>query len=243
MPSVLSSEIVSKDHLRAFDEMVEARFTALELEKILIYMIDTVDAKALPFLAAQFNVLGLRGWNFAKTEKDQRDLIKRAVELQRYAGTGYSIRRALQAVGYAGITFEEGVGAVYDGYFLHDGAITYGGGAWALFRATVDLGESKGINAVDTPELIGLINTYKPQRSRLVGVFYEVTVSDTMPADDALTLAVNMETLDSVDPLTEEDSLIVTQAPIEEVYTDLTDSGIDLSVKNALGVELFHYNF
>lgn len=241
--SVLSSEIRSKEHLRAFDDLAAFRFAAIELEKILVYAIDTVDADALPFLAEQFNVLGLRGWNSAKTEQDKRDLIKRAVELHRFAGTPYAIRRALQSVGYADIQFEEGVGPLYDGYFLYDGTITYGAGNWATFRATVDLGEGKGINSVDTPELIGLINTWKNARSKLVGLYYKATVSDNVTAVEETTLNATIVHQDTVDPLGEDNNLIVSQDLIADNYSGLADGGIDLSVKNSLGVEINHYIF
>lgn len=241
--SVLSSEVRAREHLKVFDDLAAYRFASVELEKILVYAIDTVDADALPFLAKQFNVLGLRGWNSAKTEQDKRDLIKRAVELHRFAGTPYAIRRALQSVGYADIQFEEGVGPLYDGYFLYDGTITYGAGNWATFRATVDLGEGKGINSVDTPELIGLINTWKNARSKLVGLYYKITVSDTVTVVEETTLNANIMNEDTVDPIGEENTLSVSQDPVVDNYTGLADGGIDLSVKNSLGVEINHYNF
>lgn len=243
--SVLSSEAKSKEHIRAFDDLAAARLDALETEKELVYMIDTVDADALPFLADQFNLLGLKGWNSAKTEQDKRDLIKRAIELNRYAGTTYSVRRALQAVGYAGVVLTEGGDGVhYDGFFDFDGSLSYGAGNWATFRATADLGESKGINDVDTEELIGLINTWKNARSKLVGLAYQASTSDTVESTDETSLSINLGIQEGVD--TPDDSvteLALSQAAILENYSGLAEGNIDLSVKNSLGVEINHYIF
>ncbi len=189
--SVLSSEVKSQDYLRVFDEMAALRFAAIELEKILIYMFDTVDVKALSFLAEQFDLLGIKGWNAAVTEQQKRDLLKQAIELHRYKGTVYAIRRAIQGVGYYDITIIEGGGNMYNGAFLYNGLITYGGGNWATFRVILDIGDSKGINTIETNEAIALINEYKNARSKLILVEYTATVIDNVSEiNDEITLNV-----------------------------------------------------
>jgi phage tail P2-like protein len=192
--SVLSSEVKSQDYLRIFDEMAALRFASIELEKILIYMFDTVDVKALSFLAEQFDLLGIKGWNAAVTEQQKRDLLKQAIELHRYKGTIYAIRRAVQSVGYYDIIIVEGAEPTYDGEFNYDGFINYGGGNWANFRVTLDIGNSKGINTVETAEAIALINEYKNARSKLVSVAYTATVIDNM---DQITDEITLNVLDS----------------------------------------------
>jgi phage tail P2-like protein len=169
--SILSSEVRSHEHLRVFDELAAYRFQIMETEKILVYMIDTVDVDALPHLADQFNLLGFNGWNSAKTIDDKRALIKKAVELHRFAGTPFAIRRALESVGCSDVEIEEGVGPVYDGFFKHDATITYGTGNWATFRVRLNPGE-RGTTDADTAELVGLINAWKPARCKLVGLIY-----------------------------------------------------------------------
>lgn len=169
--SILSSEIRAKEHLRIFDELAEYRFSILQIEKLLVYMVDTVDVDALPYLADQFNLLGLNGWNSTTTTEDRRALIKRAIELHRYAGTPFAIRRALESVGCTSVTFEEGVGPLYDGYFLYDGTITYGDGNWATFRVSLDPGV-RPTTPEATAELVALINAWKNARSKLVGLDY-----------------------------------------------------------------------
>ncbi len=243
MDSVLSSEIRSKPHLQAFDDMAALRFDAIGLEKILVYMIDTVEASALPFLADQFNVLGLKGWNIAKTDADKRALIKSAVELRRYVGTPYGIRRALQSVGYAGADFEEGVTALYDGEFNFDGLITYGSGTWANFRVIADLGESKGINSIDSPQLVDLINAYKNVRSLLVDIFYKVSVSDTIPQDEEENLTIGMTTSDNVGAFSEEEGLTIAQDQINDSFLSLTEGNLTLNLLNSSGDLITQYIF
>ncbi len=244
MDSILSSEIRSKDHLRVFDELAALRFDAVGLENILIYMIDTVDVDALPFLADQFNVLGLKGWNTAKTPDDKRALIKSAVELRKYVGTPFGVRRALQSVGYADAIFYEGVIALYNGEFNFDGLITYGGGSWANFSVLVDLGETRGVNDPDNTQLIDLINAYKNVRSLLVDITYKVSVSDTQEETDEESLSIAFAEQDeNVGALTEENGLTVSQDQINDSFLSLTEGNTVLNVLNSSGDLINQYTF
>lgn len=55
-----------------------------------------VDASALPALAEQFHVQGLEGWLFTTDEREKRELIKQAIELHKYKGTIWAVRRVLE---------------------------------------------------------------------------------------------------------------------------------------------------
>lgn len=243
--SVLSSEIKSKEHLRIFDDLASIRFAALELEKILIYILDTVDEKALPILADQFDLLGNKGWTLAKTTQEQRDLIKRAIELHRYKGTPYAIKRAVQSVGYYGITLiEGGSGAQYNGEFKYNGFITYGGGNWATFRAILDIGESKGINDIETPQALALIEEYKNVRSKLISLGYKATLNDTVISnDDELSIDIGMVIIEGVDTPTETLDVTVEQSPIVDAFSSVADGDITLKVLNSLGEQINQYIF
>ncbi|MFO0387552.1 MAG: phage tail protein I, partial [Flavobacteriales bacterium] len=159
--NVLASAIKGVPHLDAFDELAKARLDALDLEQILLYAIDTIDASALPFLAEQFDVLGYKGWFLTTNDDERRALIKRAIELHRYKGTPWSVKEAIRSIGFLDVTIIEGVGFEYDGTRVHDGSFVHGGGNWANFRVIIDLGESKGSNAQLTTDLIALIDEYK----------------------------------------------------------------------------------
>jgi P2-related tail formation protein len=82
--SIIASALQGSEDLKAWDIMVRDRYNGLDLTPILIYMIDTVPAAALPHLARQFDVLGVKGWKYATTETKQRELLKQAIELHRY---------------------------------------------------------------------------------------------------------------------------------------------------------------
>jgi len=78
-------------------------------------------------LADQFNVLGLRGWGLADTLQKKRALVSRALELNRLAGTPWSVIQALDSLGYKNATIIENPGDQYDGTYTYDGTLTYGG--------------------------------------------------------------------------------------------------------------------
>src|SRR5687768_14055463 len=117
--TTLADSIAHIPHLAAFDLLVKKRFSELELDKLLIYLIDTVQADAIPYFAEQFDVLGYKGFRLAHNEADQRAIIKKSIELHRFKGTLWAVKEALKAVGYGDAVIEEHV----DGH-------------WAKFRVT-----------------------------------------------------------------------------------------------------------
>jgi P2-related tail formation protein len=188
MSNILASGISNIPHLKVFDQIAEERLAELDLSVLLIYMIDTVNADALPILAEQFDVIGYKGWRFVENEDvaQQRELIKAAIELHRYKGTPWCIKEALRKIGFGGAEIIEGVGQFYDGSFFHNAAVTYSGLAnWACFRVIFDLGNLKGINAQQTADLQALIAAYKNARSKLVDLAFSKSIEDTVTmADD-----------------------------------------------------------
>ena len=85
----------------AFDELF-SRFDSLDTDRLLVYLINNVDASALPLLAEQFHIMGNEGWLFATTESERRELIKNAIELHRYKGTKYALRKVLDILNLNG---------------------------------------------------------------------------------------------------------------------------------------------
>ena len=190
MDNILASGISNRDHLAAFDNMAAARMSALEVEKVLIYLIDTVDVDALQPLAEQFDLLGYRGWKLAKTEADKRALIKRAIELHRYKGTPYSIKESLKSVGFFNTVIQERIGNLYDGVATYNGLVNHGAGNWATFRVIFDLGGDKGINSQQTADLLGLVDEYKNVRSVLMGFSWKATIEEVVEITDELEVTV-----------------------------------------------------
>ena len=178
MGNLLASGISDAVHLKAFDEMVEERFANIDVGAVLIYLIDTVKAEALPILAEQFDVLGYKGFGLASTEQQQRSVIKKAIELHRYKGTPWSIKEALKSIGYYNAVIQERFlsGAIYDGQYTHNGSQFYGPGSWADFRVIIDLGSKSGVNAQSAADAVKLILEYKNVRSRLLDISYSATI-------------------------------------------------------------------
>jgi P2-related tail formation protein len=180
-------------------------------------------------LAAQFDLLGLKGWNAAKTDQARRDLIKRAIELKRYQGTNHGMRRALQSVGYYDAQFLEGVAALYDGRFTHNGFINHGGGHWATFAVLLDIGEQKGISAEELNEAVELINEYKRACTKLLFIDYTCTLLDTVAVSEEFTIAIDSQFSEDVDPINEVFDITATPAEMVDTLNSLDDGGLTIN--------------
>lgn len=166
--NVLADSIAHIPHIAAFDMMANARMSALEVESVLVYLIDSVSASALPYLAKQFDIEGFRGYGMATNDEQRRDIIKKAIELKRHMGTVWAIREAMKAVGYEDAILNEGVDT---GDVDTD---------WARFQIESVLGDTVGIEGSSQSDLAKLIREYKPARSVLEGISYSMSLSDTM---------------------------------------------------------------
>ncbi len=89
--------------IRELQHLVDTFDTSFEelkkhIIKVLIYpRIDEIeDEKLLDLLAWQFHI---EGYDQAQTIQEKRNLIKNAVELHRYKGTPYAIKKVFQALG------------------------------------------------------------------------------------------------------------------------------------------------
>lgn len=158
--SILADSIAHVKHLAAFDLMMKKRFSELELDKLLVYIIDTVDAAAIPYLASQFDVLGYKGFRLATTDAEKREIIKRAIELHRYKGTPWAVKEALKSIGFGDAVIEEHVE-----------------GHWANFRISIDLGE-RPLGEPEINDLVQMISEYKNARSHLVDLSYRISITD-----------------------------------------------------------------
>lgn len=166
--TVLADSVAFVPHLQAFDLLIRKRFNEFELDKLLVYLIDTVPAEAIPFLAEQFDVLGYKGFRLAKNELEQREIIKRAIELHRFKGTLWAVKEALKAIGFGDAVVEEHV----DGH-------------WAKFRVKIDLGSRK-LDELEISDLVKMINEYKNARSHLVDISYSIEFDDVVVSTDEM---------------------------------------------------------
>lgn len=183
--NILANSIAGISHLAAFDAMVNARMNSVELENLLVYVIDTVSASAIPQLARQFDIDGFRGYALATTDEQRRGIIKQAIELKRYMGTVWAIRQAMQLVGYADADLVEGIDT---GDPAHD---------WARFTVHSVIGDTVGVDGVSQSDLAKLLREYKPVRSVLEGITYSLQIEDVLPPlDDILNIIFEAPTLD-----------------------------------------------
>lgn len=180
-PIVLADSIADIPHLQAFDAMWQARLSAIELDQLLVYVIDTVHPSMLPFLADQFDVVGEAGYRLATTDEQRRAIIKQAIELKRYIGTVWAVKEAMRSLGFADAELVEGI---------DEGAPEID---WAKFRVEVDLGNERGLpDPSGAAELTALINYYKNVRSKLLDIGYRMSISDTLdPLTDSFEFSVS----------------------------------------------------
>jgi len=161
--------------LKIFEPLFKKWIDDVDMSPFMVYMIDAVDASALPYLAEQFNVQGYRGWDLAVTEADKRELLKNAIAIQKKVGTPYSIKQALKAIGFPNVVINEHIGVrnYYDGTFNYSGLIFYDGGAGAIWvNFSVEISVADAISDA-TKELVRLlINEYKPARCVLVDLTF-----------------------------------------------------------------------
>ena len=164
---------------KTFDDLF-SRFNDLDTNRLLVYLADNVDASALPHLAEQFHILGNEGWLYAcgsgssqlihaNTEEEKRELIKNAIELHRYKGTKYALRKVLEILNLNGKIRE---------WFEYEGNPYH-------FIVSLDL-KNRGFEQTTEEQLLDLIEETKNVRS----VMETLEVNLTNSADYRLRTAM-----------------------------------------------------
>lgn len=169
LQELLPSPLQRDANYRALNDLLD-RAGSLDLIKLLVYWLDIVDASALPVLAKQFHVMGLEGWEFARTEAEQRALLKHAVELHRRKGTPWAVRQGVKRYD-PNLDIEE--------WFEYGGRPFY----FRLVNGTVQLTLRQAV------ELFHTIEALKSLRSKLEG---EITGQETLSHTSKFLTAVTM---------------------------------------------------
>lgn len=186
MQSVLASS-VSAGHVKVFEQAFAAQLEQVDLSVVLMDMVDTCPLEALPFLAIQFDVEGYKGWRFCQTEQEQRDLLRRSIELHKYKGTRYAVAESLRVLGYNDVQVDDHLlGIYYDGSNEFDGTIYYSSPHWALFRVIIYLTDSFTWTSNLYPDIVTLVNEYKNVRSHLLDISAGIRINDTPVISDEL---------------------------------------------------------
>ena len=156
--------LASDERFSILANIAAERFAQLDLTALMVYLVDLVDASALPALAEQFHVQGLEGWLFTTDEREKRELIKQAIELHKYKGTICAVRRVLEILSLPGTISE---------WF------EYGGKAY-FFKVDIELVD-KGMDENLFNNLVELIHEYKNTRSKLEALIVWIINQSAIP--------------------------------------------------------------
>lgn len=175
---IIASAISDNELAQAFSELVAQRWDNWDLTPFLPYLVDTVAATVLPYLAEQFDVEGLRGFAIAIDEEQQRDIIKKSIALHKFIGTPWAIREACRTVGFPVIILEESVTEIPCGPESPED--------WARFRVLVAADVARHISEDDSRKLRLFVEFYKNQRSHLVELGYYQPLAERLAMHEGL---------------------------------------------------------
>lgn len=161
---LLPPPLTSDERFSVLANIAAERFAQIDLTALLVYLVDIVDASALPSLAGQLHVQGLEGWLFAANEQEKRELIKQAIELHKYKGTPWAVRRVLEILSLPGTISE---------WF------EYGGKAY-FFKVEIKL-INQGMDENLFNNLVDLIHEYKNVRSKLEALIVWIINQSAIP--------------------------------------------------------------
>ena len=145
----------------------------LPVENTLVYRASAAETDLLRQLAWQFHVMGVEGWSLAVTTEQRRALVRRAMELHRYKGTPWAVRRALDALGLAAEIVE---------WFDVDDLAPYEFGIRATITAPLQPGVL--LNADTADRLRPTIDAFKSIRSHLAWLAFAVRFDVPIAAPD-----------------------------------------------------------
>jgi P2-related tail formation protein len=163
---VMADSISHLPEFAAWYNVIKETLAEIDLGKLLIYMIDTVDDSALPYLAEQLDVLGYKGFKLANTEADQREILKRSIELHKYKGTEWAIKEALKSVGFPEV---ELIKTGYD--------------HWAKFGIKIN-NASTALTASSFADVTQMIEEYKRGVCVLMEIRVDITCEDDLLVND-----------------------------------------------------------
>jgi P2-related tail formation protein len=170
--AVMADSISHLPEFNAWYNVIKETLGEIDLGELLVYIIDTVDASALPVLAEQFDVLGYKGFRLATTEADQREVLKRSIELHKYKGTEWAIKQALISIGFPDI---ELIKTGYD--------------HWAKFGIRLT-NTNLSISPSAFTDITRMVKEYKRAVCVLEEIRIDILVEDTLDMTDDIADAV-----------------------------------------------------
>jgi hypothetical protein len=171
----VASGIANVPHLMAYLDAFSMTMAEVDLSIVLVQFADFAPAEALPLLAQQYDVLGVRGYQFCNTDEQRRGLLREAARLKRIAGTPEAIEVAIVAIGFDNAIVSEQTGVFYDGVYNYDGSQVYGGQEW--YNLDVEIFYSGPLPSAGDQLLIRqLANIYKSERSVILNLKFTLTI-------------------------------------------------------------------
>ncbi len=158
LKEILTVSLQESKEIQALTESFDTVLSEIfqKIPNVLIYSrIDTLSEEVIDLLAWQFHI---EGYELAETEEEKRALVKKAIELHRYKGTRWAIKKVFEVLG---------INAEIQEWF------EYGGEPYK-FKVLL----KSVVQDEDTyRKLIELINEYKNTRSWLdsIGIHREHT--------------------------------------------------------------------
>lgn len=187
---VIASSLTDNELATALSDVVAARWDNWDLSPFMAYLVDVCAQPVLPFLADQFDIDGLRGFEMAGDEEQQRDLIKRSIALHKFIGTPWAIREACATIGFPIVLLDEGVTVPGTEPQPED---------WAKFRILIEAAMDRHITAEEARKLRLFVEYYKNERSHLVEMGFYQSLYETLfrpDQQDRDSLSVEVITLE-----------------------------------------------
>lgn len=167
MANKLMASAVASSRLGVFDDVIANQFDNIDLSSMMVYLVDVVDASALPWLANQFDVDGFKGYDQCTTNEQRRELIKSAIQLHRHIGTMWGVKKACSLINFTPQAITENVP-------LADGLDP----VWCAFNIRLDPNDLAAFDANTLSMLKTFISYYKNARSILKEIFFGVSLDD-----------------------------------------------------------------
>jgi hypothetical protein len=119
----------------AIYQVLDERWSALPIELVLVWFLESTSPELLPFLAELF---GLNGPEF-RGDGPPLKVLQQGVELKRLRGTPWAMREVLRRLAFGEVELVEKTARYCDGTLLCDGQWRAGADAhWAVFVVYVD---------------------------------------------------------------------------------------------------------
>lgn len=164
--------IARSERLTVHANLINERFEGISFAPFLKYLIDIAPSHLLDILANEFSLTVYEGWSSALSIEKKRLMLKESIELHRYKGTAYSIKRILDILGFGKVAVLTGLGRLkYDGTGEYNGAYFYGAeDKWAYYRI-VFLEKPVANNQINLIKKI--LESFAPAHEVLLSLNYE----------------------------------------------------------------------